>query len=152
MSDSTNELKTQLRDAERKASAAERALGEMKKRRIPLMVWSAVAGFLLFAIGGQWFPGYQLDSTAEAAAAERADGAVSDVMAELCAERFLNTADLESRLTELNQASSAWSKAKFIREGAWAAAPDGSQSDHATAEKCRTRITDRVTDGSEKSS
>ena len=52
MSDSTNELKTQLRDAERKASAAERALGEMKKRRIPLMVWSAVAGFLLFSIGG----------------------------------------------------------------------------------------------------
>ena len=152
MTDSTKDLQTQLREAERRGSAAERALKDMKSRRVTLMGWSAVAGFMLFAVGGQWFPGYQLDSTAEAAAAERANGAVSNVMAELCAERFMRTAGFESRLSGLDAASGDWSKAKYIREGAWAATPDGERSDHSTAEKCRVLITNRVADQSEKSS
>lgn len=152
MSDTPNELKARLRESERKTTTAERTLAEFKRRRLPQMAWSAIAGFLLFAIGGQWFPGYQLDSTAEAAAAERADEAVSEVMAELCAERFMRTAGLDSRLSDLNDANGDWGKAKFIREGTWAATPDGAQPDHATAEKCRDLIAKRVTDASEKAS
>ncbi len=152
MTDEANELKGLLREANRKASAAESALSELKRRRIPLAGWSAAGGFLLFAIGGQWFPGYQLDSTAEAAATKLTESAVGEVMAELCAERFLRTAGLESRLTELNNASGDWSKAQFIRKGAWAATPDGEQSNHATAEKCRVLIAARLEESSERSS
>ena len=106
MSDNTNELKTRLRAAENDAKVASRALKEMKGKRISLAIWALVAGFMLFAVGGQWFPGYQLDSTAEAAAQERADGAISEIMAELCAERFMRASGLETRLTDLNNAPS----------------------------------------------
>lgn len=64
-----------------------------------------------FAVGGQWFPGHQLDNTAEATANHKAAGAVSDVMAQLCAERFMTTPELESRLTALKAETGDWSKA-----------------------------------------
>ena len=99
---------------------------------------------MLFALGGHWFPGYQLDSTADAGAGKVAASAVGDVMAEICAERFMDTTGLESRLAALNGAGSDWSKASYIRDGTWANAPDGEQADYSTAEKCRGLIAEEV--------
>ncbi len=144
MSDNIRELRSELRDMQSKVRAVEGALKDAKNGRVKLAVYSAVGGFLLFAVGGQWFPGYQLDSTAEATANQNAAGAVSDVMAQLCVERFMKTSGLESRLTALNGETGDWSQANYIQNGTWAASPGGERADHATAEKCRSLIAERV--------
>lgn len=152
MNDNTRELKSQLRDAQGEAKAGEAALKKAKNRTVKLAVWSAIGGFMLFAVGGQWFPGYQLDSTAKDTAQEAAVVAVRNVMAQLCAERFMVKAGLETRLADLNAEVGDWSQANFIRAGMWAATPDGEKTDHATAEKCRGLIAERVTAESGKTS
>ena len=55
MSDNIAELKSELRGMESKVRAVEGALKDEKGRRVKLMVYSAIGGFLLFAVGGQWF-------------------------------------------------------------------------------------------------
>lgn len=152
MSDNISELQLELRNMESKVRAVEGALKDAKARRVKLAVFSAIGGFLLFAVGGQWFPGYQLDSTAEATAYKKAAGAVSDVMAQLCVERFMSTSGLESRMTAFNGESGDWSKANYIQAGTWATSPDGGKVDHDTAEKCRALIAERVASQSEKTS
>lgn len=144
MSDDTAELKSQLRQAESKVRATEATLKGMKDSRLKLSVGSAIAGFLLFAIGGQWFPGYQLDSNAEATSNKMAASAVSGVMAQVCAERFMKTSGLESRLAAFNEVSGDYNQTSYIRDGTWAATPGGERADYATAEKCRNLIAERI--------
>ena len=151
MNDNTA-LRSQLREAESKARVAEAALKDVKGRRLQLSVGSVIAGFLLSVVGGHWFPGYQLDSTAEATANKKAVSAVSEVMAHVCAERFMSSSGLESRLAALNGESGDYSKASYIRDGTWAVTPDGERADHATADKCRSLIAERVSGESGKTS
>lgn len=152
MSDETRELETQLRDAQSKIRATESALSNLKGRRTRLAVWSAIGGFMLFAVGGHWFPGYQLDSTAMTTSNEKAATAVSKVMAELCADRFMRAAALETRLASLKDATGDWNKANYIRQGVWAETPDGEKSDHATAGRCAALIAERMSAEVEKKS
>jgi len=56
------------------------------------------------------------------------------------------------RLAAFKDVSGDWSKAKYIREGAWADTPDGKKSDHATAEKCIGLIAERLSKEPEKAS
>ncbi len=148
----TAELKSQMREAENKLRGAEAAVKDEKDRRLKFSVGSAIGGFLLFAVGAQWFPGYQLDSTAAANSNKIAASAVSEVMAQVCAERFMQTSGLESRLAAFNRANGSWGKASYIREGTWAATPDGERADYATAEKCRDLIAERIPGQPEKAS
>lgn len=152
MSDDTTELKNQLRDANNKINATEGALKDVKRHRVQTAAWSAVAGFMLFAVGGHWLPGYQLDSTAMEASSDSAANAVRKVMSELCAERFMRVSGLEDRLTVFTDASGDWAKATYIRQGTWAETPDGAKSDHATAEECTALIAKHVSAESEKTS
>ena len=152
MSNDTRELETQLRDAQSTIRVAEAALGDVKRQRIKVSVWSAVGGFLLFAIGGHWFPGYQLDSTAIETSNDRAANAVGAVMAEVCAQRFMKDPAFDAKLAGLKEATGDWSKANYIREGAWAQAPGGEKSTHATAEKCVDLIAERLSGEPEKTS
>ena len=152
MNDDVAELKSKLRDVESTVRAMERKLQEVKGARVKLIAFSAIGGFLLFAVGGQWFPGYQLDSTAEATAYEKVADAVRDVTAQLCVERFMDTAGLKSRLSELNGESGDWRKSNYIQNGTWATLPDGAKPDHATADKCRALIADRIASDAEKTS
>ena len=152
MTDEMVELKHQLRDANSQVDATKGALEEVKKRRVQTSVWSAVAGFALFAVGGHWFPGYQLDSTAMEASSKSAASAVRGVMSELCAERFLRTPGLEGRMTGFTDAKGDWAKAIYIREGSWAEKPDGEKSGHSTAEECAALIAKRVSGEPEKAS
>ena len=152
MSEDARNLEAELRSAQRKIRSMELTLAGMKRHRVRLSLWSAVAGFTLLAIGGQWFPGYQLDSTAMTASNENAAKAISEVMSELCAERFMKVAGFESRLAGLKDATGDWRKAEYIREGVWAETPDGEKSDHATAEQCVTLIAERISGEPEKTS
>lgn len=149
MTDKTNEnadLKSELRQAEMKSREQKGDLRDAKGRSIRLAIGSAIAGFLIFAVGGQYFPGYQLDSTARANSEKMVASAVSDLTAQLCAERFMRTSGLESRLTALNEEGSDWNKTNYIRNGTWAASADGEKADFAIVEKCRDLITQRISE------
>ncbi|MDH3315846.1 MAG: hypothetical protein OER43_08795 [Gammaproteobacteria bacterium] len=150
--DKTAEIQSKLREAEMKLREQKGELRDAKSRGVRLAVGSAIGGFLLFAIGGQWFPGYQLDSTAEATSNQMATSAVSELMSQLCAERFMTTSGLDARLAALDEASGDWNKSNYIRDGAWANAPDGEKADYATAERCRNLIGKRVSEQSAKAS
>jgi hypothetical protein len=144
MSDETRKLETQLRDAQSTIRVAEAALANVKRQRIKVSVWSAIGGFLLFAVGGHWFPGYQLDSTAIATSNGRAASAVGEIMAGVCAQRFMNDPAFDAKLAGLKDATGDWSKANYIREGSWAQAPNGEKATHATAGKCVDLIAERL--------
>jgi len=144
MNDGSVDYKTQMREVESKLRESEKALSAAKGRVVKLSVWSAIGGFMLFAVGGQWFPGYQLDSTAANASQETAVAAVSDVMAQLCLERFMNEPELDRRMAELNKAVGDWGQANYLRDGKWVTTPSGEETDHGTAEKCRGLIANRV--------
>ncbi len=145
MNDNATELQIKLRNAEKEVRAGETALRNAKGRLVKWSVWSALGGIALVAVGGQWFPGYQLDSTAKVTADKMAESAVSDVFASLCAERFMMTASgLESRLAAFKEQNNEWDKASYIREGTWADTPDGKKSDYDTAKKCMSLIADRI--------
>ena len=92
MNESNMDIKSQLREAQRETVAAQATIKQTQARTRKIAVWSAIGGFMLFAIGGQWFPGYQLDSTAKEASQEAAVGAVRNIMSQLCAERFMTEA------------------------------------------------------------
>jgi hypothetical protein len=136
-----------------KARTAEAEVKNARGSRVKWSVWSAVAGFLLFAVGGQWFPGYQLDSTATVTSHKIAASAVSEVMAKLCAERFMmSTTGFESRLAAFSEQSGEWDKASYIRDGTWADTLDGEKSDYDTAKKCMSLIAERLSKEPEKAS
>ena len=142
--DKTAELQTKLRQLEMTARDQKIELRVAKSHGTKLAIAAAIGGAVLVAFGGQWFPGYQLDSTAKATASEMTTSAVSGIMAELCAERFMKTSGLASRLSGLNGASTAWDKASYIREGGWASTADGEEADYAIVENCRDLIADRI--------
>jgi len=81
-----------------------------------------------------------------------ASDAVSGVMAQLCAERFMKTSGLASRLAALNEVSGDWNKSSYIRDGTWAATLNGEKADYATADKCRGLISERILEESAKAS
>lgn len=143
MADDTRDLEKKVRDAESKLKVTEAALKDVKSRRIGLAFWSAAGGIVLFGVVGHWFPGYQLDSTARATSKSDVAEALSDVVAELCVERFMKGPGLATRLEGLKDANGDWSKASYIRQGTWAETSDGQKSDQTTAGKCVTLITER---------
>ncbi len=153
MNDKTRDLETQLRAAQSNVSSAESALAQARRHRVKWSIWSAIGGFLLFAVGGHWYPGYQLDSTAIETSNKGAAIAVGKVMSELCAERFMRVSGFELRLAGLKEATGDWSKANYIREkGNWAETADGEKADHDTADKCVALIAERMSAESEKTS
>jgi hypothetical protein len=152
MSEEIDECRTLLRAAERRAKEAESAAQQVKRSRTKIAIWSALGGFFLFALGGHWIPGYQLDSTAQATASETAQDSVSDVVAQFCAQRFMRAPDLDTQLKALDNEFGEWSKANFIQKGPWADTPHGERPDHDTAEKCHRLIAEKVLEAAPKSS
>lgn len=144
MSEHTTDLKAALRDAESKVRSAEARMIELNKSLVKTAVWSGVGGFLLFAVGAHWFPGYQLDSTAARTAKQEAGQAVNELMAQLCAERFLSSSEVLPNLKALDEESGRWEKATFIRDGSWAVNPNGDRPDMDTAERCSELIAAHV--------
>ena len=150
MSNDTADMQEKLRVAEAKAGVAENSMKLAQTGLTRNRMWSALIGAGVVIVAGPWFPGYQLDSTAQNTSASAAEAAVNDVMAQLCVERFMTADGLDARLEALNSEVGDWSQAKHIRNGSWAVKPDGEQSDHDTAKKCRGLIAERVTAGEAK--
>ena len=66
--------------------------------RIKFLLQGAALGFLVTAIGGQFWPGYMLDSNVKATADQMTDATVNASASLLCQEFYLNAPDSKERL------------------------------------------------------
>lgn len=83
-------------------------------------LWGAAGGAAALAILGFSWGGWVTGAKAEAAAAERVNVAVIDVLAPICAERFKQAKDGATHLAAL-KALDTWSRGEYVQKGGWAA-------------------------------
>ena len=66
--------------------------------KIKFLLQGAAIGFLVTAIGGQFWPGYMLDSNVKATADQMSEAAVNASASLMCQELYLNVANSQERL------------------------------------------------------
>lgn len=140
MTDSNDDIKKQLRDANSAVKATERKLADITRGRKKLLAWAAIGGVILTVIGGHFYPGYQLDSTAARASAQAADDATNVVLAHLCAQRFLTDEGREEHLVNLEAKKSEYEQHTFLRNGRWGTDLKGDEVANSVAGECLTLI------------
>ena len=68
---------------------------------IKSLLQGAAIGFLLVAVGGQFWPGYMLDSNVKAATGQATEAANNSSAALLCQEIYMNAPDSKVKLAAL---------------------------------------------------
>jgi hypothetical protein len=94
-------------------------------------------------LGFAW-GGWVLSSTAEKMARERADGAVTAVLAPICVERFMGQADAAAKLAEFQRAAT-WQQSQLIERGGWATATGSKDPNSAVARMCAQQLANNKT-------
>ena len=151
MTQASSDLTKRLRDTEAALSASKRQLASSNNSRKKIALSALVAGVILAVAGGQFFPGYQLDSTATRASEAAAYAATNEVLAHLCAERFLGDEALAERFALLETQRSEYEQHTYLREGPWGIDLSGQQVPNSVANACLGLI-HKSMDDSEKTS
>lgn len=102
-------------------------------------IWGAVIGAVAVTVVGFSSFDWQLGSTAEQMAADRAQTAVIGVLTPICVEKFQHQANATAKLAEFNK-SSSWDRASFIEKGGWATMPGSKTPNSAVASACAERL------------
>jgi cold shock CspA family protein len=101
--------------------------------------WGIVVGaFGIMILGFTWW-GWVLGSTAETMAKDRADGAVTAILAPIGVERFMGQVDAAAKLTEFQKGAS-WQQHHVIAQGGWATATGSNDPNAAVARACAQRL------------
>jgi hypothetical protein len=103
------------------------------------MLWGAAGGAAALAIVGFTWGGWSTKSAAETQAARRADAAVVQALAPICAENFRKHANATANLAEMKKMQS-WDQGKFVANGGWATMPGASEPSSGVAEACARLI------------
>ena len=140
MTEPKDDLSKKLRETEAALRTSERKLGDAGRSRKKLGLTGLLAGLVLAAGGGQFFPGYQLDSTALRASDAAAYNATNEVLAHLCAERFLGDDALATQFAALENEKSEYEQHTFLRKGTWGMDLSGAQIPNSVASKCLALI------------
>jgi hypothetical protein len=98
------------------------------------LLQGAVAGAVIAMIVGFGWGGWQLGSTAEKTADERASNAVVAALAPICVDKFQHGADATAELVAMKKIDS-WERDSFVTKGGWATFP-GNQPNREVAEAC----------------
>ena len=103
--------------------------GESPKR----LLQGAAGGAVIAMIAGFGWGGWQLGTTAEKLADQRASDAVVAVLAPICVDRFQHGAEATADLVTLKKTDS-WQRDDFVVKGGWATFPGSKPNDNvATA-------------------
>jgi hypothetical protein len=97
--------------------------------------WGAVAGAIALAVIGFNWGGWVTGGTAGKNAKEAADSAIVRVLAPICAEKFQQQADADSKMVELRKAST-WERGSFVEKGGWATMPGSTTPSTGVARAC----------------
>lgn len=104
-----------------------------------LWFWSSVGVFLATVIVGFNWGGWVTGGTAEQMAEDaRADGR-ANLVAEVCVQRFSESPEFSTRLTELKEAT-RWDREQMIEEGNWTTLPGVEESIDDAAELCAEQL------------
>jgi len=106
----------------------------LKGESLTRLLQGAAGGAVVAMILGFGWGGWQLGSTAEKAAAERAGNAVVAALAPICVDKFQHGADATAKLVAL-KATDVWQRDSFVAKGGWATFP-GSEPNQDVAEAC----------------
>jgi hypothetical protein len=98
-------------------------------------VWGVVLGALgTMIIGFSWL-GWTLGSTADRAAQQRADLAVTAALTPICVQNFMKQSDASKKLIGL-QGVETWKQTEFVEQGGWATMPGSSAPAQGVAGAC----------------
>jgi len=98
------------------------------------LLQGAGGGALIAIVVGFGWGGWQLNSTAEKTADQRASNAVVAALAPICVDKFQHAADAKADLVALKKTDS-WERDSFVTKGGWATFP-GSEPNRDVAEAC----------------
>jgi hypothetical protein len=98
------------------------------------LLQGAAGGAVIAMIVGFGWGGWQLGSSAEKMADQRATNAVVAALAPICVDKFQHGADAGAQLVALKKTDS-WERDSFVKKGGWATFP-GSQPNSDVAEAC----------------
>ncbi len=98
-------------------------------------IWGVIVGALgTMIIGFSWL-GWTLGSTAERAAQQRTDLAVTSALTPICVQSFMKQSDATKKLIGLKEIDS-WKQSEFVEKGGWATMPGSSAPAQGLAGAC----------------
>lgn len=98
-------------------------------------IWGVIVGAVATMIIGFSWLGWTLGSTAERAAQQRTDLAVTTALTPICVQSFMKQPDATKRLTGLKEID-AWRQSEFVEKGGWATMPGSSAPAQGVASAC----------------
>jgi hypothetical protein len=97
--------------------------------------WGAIVGAVALAVIGFSWGGWVTGPIAEATAKQRAESALVDALAPICADKFRQQANAGVTLDEMKKIS-ARNQGSFIERGGWATLPGSTSPNAAVARAC----------------
>ncbi len=144
MTDTQSDLKAELRTANDQLRKSEVAMRKASAKAKSVTIWGVATALFIVVVGGHWFPGYQLDSTADKDRGVAVTAVQEKLLAHLCAERFMGEEGLKERATTLNALNSEYDQVKHLREGSWGVGIEGESAGLIVAEQCLDMIGERL--------
>jgi dienelactone hydrolase len=103
-------------------------------------VWGAVIGSILTMIVGFSWGGWTTSSTANQAAIQRADAAVTTAFVPICLAREKVDGAKGKRLDELKAITSSYEQTDFVMKAGWATFPGTADPNRNVAEACASAL------------
>jgi len=98
-------------------------------------VWGAIIGSVATMIIGFSWLGWTLGSTAERAAQQRTESAVTAALTPICVQSFMKQSDATKQLKGLREIDS-WKQEEFVEKGGWATMAGSSGPTPGVASAC----------------
>ncbi|HEX3860493.1 MAG TPA: hypothetical protein VHY35_02240 [Stellaceae bacterium] len=103
-------------------------------------LWGAAIGAIGIMIIGFWQFGWMLAGKADQMAQERANTAVAEALAPVCAARFFAQTNATAKLADLRKLTSDYSQRDFVEKGGWAVAVDAKSPNYQLVSECTKKI------------
>ena len=103
-------------------------------------VWGAVIGSILTMIVGFNWGGWTTSSTANQAAIQRADDAVTTAFIPVCLAQEKVDAAKGKKLGELKAITTSYDQTDFVMKAGWATFPGKADPNRAVAEACASAL------------
>jgi hypothetical protein len=102
--------------------------------------WGALAGIVGITVLGFWQFGWVLGSKADQMAQDRANIAVAEALAPVCATKFYAQPGAPAKLGDLKKLTSDYEQRNFVEKGGWAAAADSVAPTYQLVSECTKKI------------
>lgn len=98
-------------------------------------VWGAIIGSVATMTIGFSMMGWTLNSTAQKAAQDRSELALTAALTPFCVQSFMKQADAAKQLTGLREVES-WKQQEFVEKGGWATMTGSKEPTPGVATAC----------------